>query len=773
MDQLNLPNLVTPTGTINESKSNSLVISSNYDLLNNDGRTVLWNPDGTIQIKRPDGLSELKKIRFRNFKSYQLPYTSIELPTLNVHVRMTSNGADSGFVEGADTVFGERNDYTRANKHIEENDIISFSKAWTYDSSRDSQIEYNIEECVKEVNNRLLDRFPHAFWKVVFETGSKDWSHVQYDDYLEIPTAGSYQFVVKRNDIKKACLLWPTAEHFNNLVELPYDPGTKYPAFATMDFNVKFIGLWLEEWTPNGCLGSIRIFFNTGTLAKPSWQFFDVNRWESADDVPNMLCFHPHETPITIGKYNGSSCIIVSPHLNQPDRNNYTIFVFAVNGGSSKKFYIDPVVADGQLTCYSLATIESWCYVLIFRYRKINGVEYAIPQISKFAKSLLAESTRENPFKLDRPEVTTYYPLDANFDKWRLTSFWTNVVRHGTAGKETYDIVFGGGSPANPSDSYIYFAGTFLCKISGGVLTDCVESFAYRHRASTLVPNGVCVKTFGGYNSIEYEDFIVPHYYESVLENNGNWTAGEFFNETSVPILCVGSYNNSLMLGSFYTGMAQEALRDNRFIGCEPSVKNGWNCRQDDILNLASAITVGGDTFQMVASQDNLATTDVNQFFQYQRNENNPEDPPKVLIPQLNYTNGMALNFAMLIDTDPFYFAVYTPIEYFSNSKWSLIHTFEPLVYRQLNEHVLTTMETLILQKYEFNDIELVCSTFPNGDGVVFHSNEESQVEFKEMTTDNTQSSINLQLVSSGEVLQLDTLKALYGGMTISVDWVS
>ena len=134
---------------------------------------------------------------------------------------MTSNGADSAYVEGADTVFGERNDYTRAPKSIEENDIISFSKAWTYDSSRDSQIEYNIEECVKEVNNRLIERFPHAFWKVVFETGSKEWAHVQYDDYLEIPTAGSYQFVLKRNDIKKAYYCGPTADTWKNVIETP------------------------------------------------------------------------------------------------------------------------------------------------------------------------------------------------------------------------------------------------------------------------------------------------------------------------------------------------------------------------------------------------------------------------------------------------------------------------------------------------------------------------------------------------------------------------
>lgn len=444
----------------------------------------------------------------------------------------------------------------------------------------------------------------------------------------------------------------------------------------------------------------------------------------------------------------------------------------AKDGGTYKRFFIDPVVDDGDLVCYSLATFGDWCYVLIFRYMKINNVEYAVPQISQFAKSLLAESSQSNPFKLDRPEVTTYYPLESNYNKWTLSTFWTKIIRHGTAGKETYDIIIDG-LPHNLSNSRIYFIGTFMCQISEGVLTQCCESFAYRHRCSTLQEEGALVKAVEGYNSIAYAELANPDNYSSVIENDGYWTSGTFFCKTSVPILCVSNYDQSFMLGSFYEGMAQEAEKDNRFIGCDLNEKNGWNCRQDDTLNLKSNIMVGNDSFQMVASQDGLATTDINEFFKFQHNTSNPEEQPKVLVPQLNYTNGMALNFSMLIETDPFYFAIYTPIEYFTNTNFSLIHAFEPLIYRQLNKHVLATMETLILQKYEFNDIELVCSTFPNGDGVVFHSNEESQVEFKEMTTDNTQDSINLQLVSGGEVLQLDTLKSLYGGITVSVDWVA
>ena len=75
--------------------------------------------------------------------------------------------------------------------------------------------------------------------------------------------------------------------------------------------------LWTEQYRLNRWWGEARTFINNGSLANPSWQFFDVNRWEAGNVAPNMLCFHKQETPITIGKYDGNSCIIISPHLDQ------------------------------------------------------------------------------------------------------------------------------------------------------------------------------------------------------------------------------------------------------------------------------------------------------------------------------------------------------------------------------------------------------------------------------------------------------------------------
>ena len=130
------------------------------------------------------------------------------------------------------------------------------------------------------------------------------------------------------------------------------------------------------------------------------------------------------------------------------------------------------------------------------------------------------------------------------------------------------------------------------------------------------------------------------------------------------------------------------------------------------------------------------------------------------------------MNFMIVIYTEPYYFMYYTPVGFYQPDGVSVTHIQKPLIYNQLNTHIFDTIEILILLTYEFNDIELTCNNFPNNNGVIFHINEESQVEFKEMLTDNTQDDIKLQLISNKEPLTLTLLKSLYGNISLSHDWV-
>lgn len=759
MDYLNLPNLVTPEATINEPKNNSLVISSNYDLLANDQRTVSWNPDGTISIKRPAGLSNLKKIRFRSFKSKQLPYTSLELPTLRVSVITDVEGNNKGDIDGKITVWGNHFNSELVRTDLNGNVLFRFTKAWTYNSGSESQIDYNIEECVKEVNRRMKERYPLIGSTVLVDIGTNTWEHIEYPDYLEIPTAGSYQFIAKKSDYKTVCLLWPTKENTSNIIELNLSVFYNcVPAIATMDFDGKIMGVCLEQ--PN--LTANIVYYNDGSFTSPTWSIIYSSSWQKNTAKEISLISNPKRIPYTLGRWDDNSCLITSEQSTGAN----LILIYAYNNGAWAKFFIDPIVYGGDYVCYSLATTDSWCYLLMFVYTDDgSGHSYAVPQISKFSKSLLVGSTVSGPFRLDDAGVTTYYADYDGFKNWKVGDFWNDKVRHGTCGKETYGISIKNGTPDNISNADINFVGSFVCSIRNNTIKQCVESFVYKHRASAVIGKDCFVKVPNGYGLMNYSE-IVAHDYSSVIANDGAYRDIQLYRGTTLPILQMGTLNNCLMLGSFYIGNTQEALQMNRFVGNDSGI-NAFNARQSYVFNLMSRTLPG--LSPLVNRKDGYATSYYSDFFIYE----NTGISANVVSPQFDYEDGLSMNIMIVIETEPFYFMCYTPVNFYTETGASITHVAKELVFTQLNSHVLSTLEMLILLRYEFNEIVLICPTFPNGDGVIFHSNEESQVEFKEMTTDNTQDCINLQLVSGNEVLQLDVLKGLYGGLTLAVDWVS
>lgn len=759
MDYLNLSNLVTPEATINETKSNSLVISSNYDLLSNDQRTVSWNPDGTISIKRPAGLSNLKKIRFRGFKSKQLPYTSLELPTLKVSVITDIEGNNRGDIDGPITVWGNHFNSELVRNDLNGNVLFRFTKAWTYDSGAESQIDYNIQECVEEVNRRMKERYPLIGSTVLVDVGLNTWGHIEYPDYLEIPTAGSYQFIAKKSDYKTVFLLWPTKENPNNTIELDLSVFyTCVPAIATMDFDGKIIGVCVEQQN----LTANIVYYNDGSFESPAWSIIYSSSWQKNTAREISLISNPKRIPYALGRWDDNSCLITS----EQSTGTNLILIYAYNNGAWAKFFIDPIIQGENYVCYSLATTDSWCYLLLFVYTANGEGTYAVPQIYKFSKTLLVGSTVSGPFRLNNAGVTTYYADSDAFQNWTISKFWTDKIRHGTSGKETYGIAIKNGTADNISNADVNFVGTFICSIRNNKITHCVESFVYKHRASAVLGKDCFVKVPNGYGLMNYSD-IVAHDYSAVIGSDGAYRDVQLYRATNLPILQMGNLNNCLMLGSFYIGNTEEALQMNEYVGNDTGLANAFNARQSYVFNLFSRTLPG--LKPLVNRKDGYATSYYADFFVYE----NTGVSANVISPQFDYEDGLSMNLMIVIETEPFYFMCYTPVAFYAETGASITHVAKELVFNQLNPHVLSTMEMLILLRYEFNEIELICPTFPNGDGVVFHSNEESQVEFKEMTTDNTQDCINLQLVSGDEILQLDVLKELYGGMTLSVDWVS
>ena len=125
------------------------------------------------------------------------------------------------------------------------------------------------------------------------------------------------------------------------------------------------------------------------------------------------------------------------------------------------------------------------------------------------------------------------------------------------------------------------------------------------------------------------------------------------------------------------------------------------------------------------------------------------------------------------IYTEPFTFELTTAMGWNLSPKYTIQGITENINFISLSPKTLLTLEMLILLQYEFNDVELKVSGFQNTDNIIFHINETSRVRFKEMTCSDTLTQLIITLTDQkGEQLDKDSLKAIYGKLNLSIDWV-
>ena len=124
------------------------------------------------------------------------------------------------------------------------------------------------------------------------------------------------------------------------------------------------------------------------------------------------------------------------------------------------------------------------------------------------------------------------------------------------------------------------------------------------------------------------------------------------------------------------------------------------------------------------------------------------------------------------IYTEPFTFEISTGIGWDNNLQTTIGGIKENINFISLSPKTLLTLEMLILLQYEFNDVELKVSGFQNTDNIIFHINETSRVRFKEMTCSDTLTQLIITLTDQKGELDKDSLKAIYGKLNLSIDWV-
>lgn len=739
----------------NEGDSN-LTISCNYNLLNNDN-TVRWNGNEITLIK-PYGLSNVKKICFRGFKGDLLPFTSIDLPKLKVDVVLTGYKIDNAFLEGADDVYGEYDTYDKTNKN---NVLLSFEKAWTYDANEDNQLLYNLKECVEETNRRLKTKYPKTHEILMYniqEDFNKEWTPRIYKNNVIkglSNNAGSYLMSVTE-DSRQLTLYNIGADGTLTYKVIGSDTGYQI-VYAAVSYDKKIIN-YATENSGGAYYGRMYIMITSSNTVYDN--VVNMQICQEYNGFVSTFGLYENTQGSCIGQFGNKTAMFIQPARYSVGPADYTLII---QDSAGDGYYID----ISSLSPSKIIMPIACCDAYNSDGSQISGIVYLLTVFiyntgdTRFRYVLYR--LNKNDISTDHANPTKISSYDAMSSYYNLYEDWTNMNRYLTCGKETYKCIV---SPDSNGNTFMWFFGSYLIKIN----------------SSNIISDVVCIPSYkigdNRYLSLTIDNYYQEHNgptYSSFINDCDKYINAGGFNEYDANKIRLNNVGNPLMLFNTRDGSLAGIVQNPNY--GENHYDPSWNvfnneglpnavyCGNMPVINLESEKTYQNTTGKMIKNVDNKATTNNLNFFEF-------KDNGDILTSQINYVTNSALNMCLHVYTDPYYFEFKTPIEYYTNESFSLIHPIVKPVFNTINKHVLNTIETLILLHYEYNNISLVSAQFPNIDGTIFYINEDSYVDFKTMAINSTADGIRVKLLSNNEQLSLTELRALYGKLCVAVDWI-
>ena len=756
----------------------NLTISCNYNLLNNDN-TVRWNGD-EITLLKPYGLSNVKKICFRGFKGDLLPFTNTDLPKFRVEVVLTGENVSEATITGTDGIYGESKYYNITNK--DGNILLTFDKAWTYNAEEDNQLIYNIKEAVAEVNRRLKVMYPFKTYYNEFdlaETYDNNYINKIYFDTDIIPI---------NNNPGSTVLGWSKSlnkyvmAHINNSgayepVDLKLMADDRVPVYAAMSYSRNICVYVCERQTSYIGLQYVRV--NTSSNDNEFNYSWDLgwNRWEDHTTRNNFFNFYPNSPSICLGTVNNMDSVCFSPMINRSEERSLCIIFYNINGPAKSRSYwyldftqrayknIVNILAYGDVIDKDGNTIDGLLSILAI-YRDMYVPDSNVYTIGYFEinKSEMSGDVK-NPTVLINPVAT----------KNINASEWTDRHKLMTCGKECYGVVKAVDAEQSGAVSinktYVWFKGAYVLSYTNYDINDFYLSEGYKYDDNTLF-------MFGDYSKEWCLNDFLPSgqqyitWISSIISAKGyavfNVVGKPILKGINPPLFIRGSQNSIKGIISnpetYNTDFPDYSVDNPKYLNYS-HINNALKCETEAELDMnVKAKDMTGNDIKLLIDE-NYAITDSYNFFEF-------NDDGNIKTAQICLTNGAALNMALKISTDPYYFEFTTPIDYYTSEKFSLIHPIVKPIFNTINEHVLNTVETLILLHYEYNNISLVSAQFPNIDGTIFYINEDSYVDFKTMAINNTSDGVRVKLLSNNESLSLTELKALYGKLCVAIDWI-
>lgn len=735
---LNLNNL----NTGNKTEDNNFVISSNYDLLNTDNINVRWDQN-KILITRPYGLSNLSKIQFRDFNGELLPFTSLQLPKLKADVRLIQNqGLSRVEFDGFDNFYIQKDfEYNTKN-----NVLFTIDKDWTYNEDRENQIISNIEELLKLIEIRM-----QSWWNVLNALSLGDNPNKSVDDKQLITTLnnsfapGFHSLITYIDDVKSYLIGAGGAR--TPIIYTSFTPT----AYNTNSDNTM---LYIAETSGNNI--NINIWYGGHTL------LYNNNAISLQHD-------NFHKSPNAFSNCYASNgnyrlCLSEIPDSNYP-MTRTTANYFIIN--SSNNSVVSNTTLDinyyTQFT-HGFQAYNTHCLGcalnvepenILFVIMLIGVSSYNNPNQMRFfiIKHKVGDpATKFTTIGYSKSYITLSYWNNWKYGNFMLTQYGNNnfkgLLEAGRfQGNEFYTIDLGG--------LVCYGTCSLDSKNNPYILFTYPVGFHYLRKYDNTTY--LTVKQYNGvmyWGPISINDYPNPDKYEiiegnpaemSIISDDINVVPYSLFNAPGVVYVENGQiYSNG--------GLMDVEAQDTE-IKIIPYNETG------EKIELAHG--KGG----------NVPT--INNFnFDANITEEDGILTGKIKTNQISFVNS-GLLMGIRIYTEPFTFEITTALGWNMSPKYTIQGITENINFISLSPKTLLTLEMLILLQYEFNDVELKVSGFQNTDNIIFHINETSRVRFKEMTCSDTLTQLIITLTDQkGEQLDKDSLKAIYGKLNLSIDWV-
>ena len=744
---LNLNNL--NTGYKNDD--NNFVISSNYDLLNTDNINVRWDQN-KILITRPYGLSNLSKIQFRDFNGELLPFTNLQLPKLKADVMVIQNDANAlqkVEFKGIDNFYTTKDfEYNTKN-----NIIFTIEKDWTYNEDKENQIISNIEELLKLIEIRM-----DTWWAVKNILSLGDNPNKSINDKQLITTLGKpliYGFHPLAMCLQNtgACLIGSGGS-------LTQIPSTNFNRVVAYSCNDDCTLIYAVE--SNG--SRIRC-----TISLPGTSEADAVLYENNSTNIQHDIFHD-------GPKSFSSCYASSSNMfklcvceipNSDYKNERTTVHYYL-----RDTYMNTTIASNTLDInfytqftHGFITLNAHCL----------GCAIVEEIAGKFSViMLLGISSYNNPDQMrffvikhkvgdDNRTFTTigysksYIPL-SYWNNWKYGNFmqtqYGNNNYLGLRDKGTF----------SPGQFYSIDLGGLVCY--GTCLKDSQTNLPYflfafpvgYHYLRKFNDNTfLTVKQYASamyWGPINKSDYPSPKDY-NIIE--GDPSEMSIISE-DINVIPYSLYN---AVGVVYTE-GQNMYSNGGLMDVEA---------QETPINIIGYKPDGNKMgLHHAVSGDNPSINNFN--FDSEITEQDGILTGWMRGSQIKF-KGSRLLVGVRIYTEPFTFEISTGIGWDNSLQTTIGGIKENINFISLSPKTLLTLEMLILLQYEFNDVELKVSGFQNTDNIIFHINETSRVRFKEMTCSDTLTQLIITLTDQkGEQLDKDSLKAIYGKLNLSIDWV-